>query len=1038
AMSGLAFGPDGRFLAAWSNHAVFVWDSQSDHTPIQLPHLPVGCSFSPDGRQVAICTDGKVHVFELPSGQERLAFSMGFGSCPIAFSPDGRLLAGDSPWNSSAVRIYDVQTGRLYRELTLPQTNTASAPSWHADGERLAVGGVNGRVYLFHIPDRRLLGVLEGHAQDVTEAVFTGDGDHLLSHSWDGTFRLWEVATGRQLLSRPGHIEIDIHPGSARLGFVIDRNRGVQFYDLVDGGEYRTLVSDLGPAQGAYRSVEFGSDGRLVAAAMDDGVRLWELPSGREAALLQVLQCNSLAFTPDGRALLTCGPGAGFQRWPLDPDPADPNGLVIGRPRTLNLPVAPGGFRLTPDGSVAVLAGGQPRSVVLFDMASEQPRPFLMDHPSVSSVSIAADGRWAASSGWHSAVQRVWDAHTGRMVKEFHLGDTTAAFCSPDGRWIITSTPDEYCFWDVETWQAGWRIPREQEPYPGLLAFTQDGRIMAVELKPGVFGLLDWQTGRILARLEDPTHDRSSYLSFSPDGCVLATNNGYDKAVHLWDLRRIRERLAAMGLAGDWPAYPPAPPSPPPLHLRMEDGSPAAGPLPVVALTPKQPVHRAATPQQIQDWIGRLGGDDAKASTEAAAALVDVGPPAVDALKKTASGADGKLSRRAGEVLDQIAVAEALAPTRIHLKLRNASVADAVAALAGQSAARVEYSATAEPGDAPKNITLELDNVPFWEAIDRLCEAGDLSFGFAPGRGLRLSDGPRAHKEIFADAGPFRVQAGQWLFNRTVTLSGKEPATTEFLNLNLMLLGDPSAAVVNLEVPSLLEAEDDGGQSRLIDRAQGAPPGYPSGIGDPGAVLFGQLRTLQLKPSERRGGVLKRLKGVLPVEVMTDRRDLATAADVGKAQGKTFAGVGGQLRVHSVQVFANGSPGQQAAMILFSMDGGPDWSYNAAAMSFELTDAAGLRIRPTWVNPSMGGPVRRRPGPAELAAFSAAPAAGWPAALPWAGLALNPSPAEHGWTGNLQFMVPDNIDLSTCKLTVYRYRRVRTELPFEFHDLPLP
>ena len=55
---------------------------------------------------------------------------------------------------------------------------------------------------------------------------------------------------------------------------------------------------------------------------------------------------------------------------------------------------------------------------------------------------------------------------------------------------------------------------------------------------------------------------------------------------------------------------------------------------------------------------------------------------------------------------------------------------------------------------------------------------------------------------------------------------------------------------------------------------------------------------------------MKRLKGVLPVEVMTDRRDLATATELGKAQGKTFPGDGVRLSVQSVQSFGNGG-GQQ-------------------------------------------------------------------------------------------------------------------------------
>ena len=171
---------------------------------------------------------------------------------------------------------------------------------------------------------------------------------------------------------------------------------------------------------------------------------------------------------------------------------------------------------------------------------------------------------------------------------------------------------------------------------------------------------------------------------------------------------------------------------------------------------------------------------------------------------------------------------------------------------------------------------------------------------------------------------------------------------------------------------------------------------------------------------------------MLPVEVTTDRRDLATATELGIAKGKTFSGDGVRLSVQGVQSFGN------SAIVALSLDGGPAWAYDATSMSFELTDADGRRIRPTWVNLNPVGQVRRWPGAAVLAALSGAPEAGFPGALPWAALAPNASRPEQAWAGSVQFVSSDNMDLSKAKLTFYHYRRLRTELPFEFHDLPLP
>ena len=43
-----------------------------------------------------------------------------------------------------------------------------------------------------------------GHALDVTEVAFSGDGAQVVSCSWDNTVRWWDVASGRPVRQLPG------------------------------------------------------------------------------------------------------------------------------------------------------------------------------------------------------------------------------------------------------------------------------------------------------------------------------------------------------------------------------------------------------------------------------------------------------------------------------------------------------------------------------------------------------------------------------------------------------------------------------------------------------------------------------------------------------------------------------------------------------------------------------------------------------------------------------------------------------------------
>jgi WD40 repeat protein len=67
--------------------------------------------------------------------------------------------------------------------------------------------------------------------------------------------------------------------------------------------------------------------------------------------------------------------------------------------------------------------------------------------------------------------------------------------------------------------------------------------------------LVDPDSGRELARFEDPNEDVAASIAFSPDGRYLVmTTNSNTQSVHVWDLAAIRPQLAEMGLDWDKPS----------------------------------------------------------------------------------------------------------------------------------------------------------------------------------------------------------------------------------------------------------------------------------------------------------------------------------------------------------------------------------------------------------------------------------------------------------------------------------------------------
>ncbi|TCG04459.1 hypothetical protein BZM27_40695 [Paraburkholderia steynii] len=60
------------------------------------------------------------------------------------------------------------------------------------------------------------IALLSGHQNAVDSAVFSPDGKRVVTASWDGTARVWDLATGKQIVQLSGHQNLVYPPPSAR------------------------------------------------------------------------------------------------------------------------------------------------------------------------------------------------------------------------------------------------------------------------------------------------------------------------------------------------------------------------------------------------------------------------------------------------------------------------------------------------------------------------------------------------------------------------------------------------------------------------------------------------------------------------------------------------------------------------------------------------------------------------------------------------------------------------------------------------------
>src|SRR5262249_39787644 len=145
------------------------------------------------------------------------------------------------------------------------------------------------------------------------------DGQRLISLGQDGTLKVWQAGTGRELGSasvRLGNVSsVALSPDGQRLAAAGVEGK-IKIWDTASGQELRTLAGPLRPVT----SLAFSPDGHRLASASGDQrptetrsravsvpgeITLWDLGSGQVLRNLQghTRAIGDLAFSPDGLSL---------------------------------------------------------------------------------------------------------------------------------------------------------------------------------------------------------------------------------------------------------------------------------------------------------------------------------------------------------------------------------------------------------------------------------------------------------------------------------------------------------------------------------------------------------------------------------------------------------------------------------------------------------------------------------------------------------------------------------------------------------------
>ena len=355
--------------------------------------------------------------------------------------------------------------------------------------------------------------ILRGHTMSVNSAMFSHDGKLIVSASWDGTIRIWDVKNGNCIRTLKGH-------------------------------------------EDSVSYASFNPNDKLIASASwDKTIKLWDVETGECLLVFEghTANVNSVEFSHDGKYLVSAS-GVNNDHCQTD---TDKDSImvwdILKKQRIFTLTGYKGSVRYAQfsDDDSIIASASDDGTICFWNTREGTKLSTLKGHKTtVEHLDFILGREEIISSGYGDIY--IWNTNTGELVRTIPTeGQAHQVICHPRKNLIAAIMNQSIHIWDAST---GELLKKIATHLPSIddsrsICFSPDGKHIVLAASDNTVRILDVFSSKWVEF--EGHNDVVLATCFSPDGKTLISSSDYfEKAICVWDAKTAEKRCKLLGHKG--------------------------------------------------------------------------------------------------------------------------------------------------------------------------------------------------------------------------------------------------------------------------------------------------------------------------------------------------------------------------------------------------------------------------------------------------------------------------------------------------------